>query len=187
MIRRNASASRPRQSMTRLRTEELGAEAVEFAIILPLLIVLSLGMFPLLDFIVASRDVARVADETVLLATRVSSNPARTSDDSSCGGLTRRRSYAQVSDFATAADPRISSVDVYVQDVGAPEPDMAGPSTANPCTAPVSSRIHVRLQAQYTTGPVAPTVNAVARMLGISGNIVPESATLTATAAGYLE
>lgn len=172
--------------LRRLRAGEAGAETVELAIILPVVLLLALGTYPLLDVMAIHRDIGRIADEAAVYATRVDNNPTATTTNAVCGSLTRRRSYAEVRDFALQGHPALTRVDVFAQPAGGPGPDTTAASSADPCTAPAFSRIHVQLTAAYSTGPAARTANAIARLISGS-DLFPTTAHVTATAAAYLE
>lgn len=167
----------------RLHRDTRGVETVELALVLPVLLLLALGTFPLLDLLATHRDVARAADQVALYASRVDPNPTANAE---CGGLTRRRSYAEVEAMALAAVPDLTEVSVSVGAPGAPPPPAGSSASDSPCAATALSRVHVRLRAERSTGPLAATVNAVAGLLG-GGPVLPATATASASATAHLE
>ncbi|MDQ4148855.1 MAG: pilus assembly protein [Actinomycetota bacterium] len=156
--------------MARLLRREEGAAALEFGLVLPILVLLAALTFPLLkagyEYIVLSRAVSH----GIRYASRADENPRP-----GPAGLTRRPTQQEVADFIRRSAPQISICETCI----AVTPD---PSGALP-----GERIQIEASYQVSYGVLDDIANSVNRVLFRGGAYLPESQPVTVSAWGREE
>jgi Flp pilus assembly protein TadG len=156
--------------MRRLLRREEGAAALEFGLVLPVLLVLLAMVAPLIKFGYDYMIVQRAAAHGVRYASRTDINPQLRSN----GTLGRRPIPSEVASFVSAsANGKVSAANVSV----APDPSKALPG----------EQIKVTINYPMSYGPLADIANGVKAALFGGGAFLPSTTTVTVSARGREE
>lgn len=156
--------------MRRYMRREEGAAALEFGIILPILLVLLAFLAPVVKFGYDYMVLQRAVAHGVRYASRADINPTVRSD----GSLGRRPLPSEVKSFVSASSNgkvQASGVDVT------PDPTLALPG----------EQITVEIDYELSYGPLADIANAVKGAFFGGGAFLPSSTTVTVSARGREE
>jgi len=158
-----------------------GVAAVEMAIVLTLMLMLSFGAVPIWKMGAAYHKVSRVSAETLRYATSVSAHGTRATPGSV---LKRRPTAAEVATFAqqAAGDTPVTVVVLVCPD------DVASACAAgDPSSAGAGDGITVSVSTDVDLNALGSLANAVASTVG-GGDIAPQGVvTMTSTAHGREE
>ena len=155
--------------MRRFMRREEGAAAVEFGIILPILLVLLAFVAPFIKFGYDYMVLQRAVSHGVRYASRADVNPVERSD----GSLGRRPLPSEVQSFvADSSNGKVLANTVSV--------------TPNPTAALPGEPIVVEVDYEFTYGPLADIANAVKGLFFGGGAFLPPT-TVTVSARGREE
>ena len=162
------------------RRADDGVAAVEMAIVLTLMLLLSFGAVPLWKMGAAYHKVSRVSAETLRFATAVQAHGTRSAPGAT---LRRRPTAAEVAAFAqqAAGDTVVSVVVLVCPDDG------ATCAAGDPSSAGAGDGITVSVSTDVDLNALGSIANAVASVGG-GGQIAPQGVvTMTSTAHGREE
>lgn len=156
--------------------DDRGGAAVELAILLPLLLLLAAGIWPLLAGIATYADVDHAAADGIRYATKVDRNPIANACATETGlSGSRRRSNAEVVAYVSDA----------VELPGATVTVTVDHASGSLCRATSGTPVTVTVSYPLTTGTLARTANTIAGFFG--GGPIYTDTTRSTSAYGLLE
>jgi Flp pilus assembly protein TadG len=171
--------------VTRVRRDESGVAALEFALLMSLLMLVAFGALPLYSMARSYQRVSKASAATLRYASAVASNGKR---DSS-GELTRRPSYDEIARFArdAAGDESLAVVVTVCKGPACTDIDGTSPTHASPIPAVAGDTVRLKVSTTVDLRLVGSVANAASRLTG-NGPAFPEGdVTVTSTASAREE